>query len=52
MVSVECTPLIAGLSHEVIQALEKGEEVEKVNYVEESVFTYENAAMFIEDRQY
>lgn len=52
MVSVECNPLIAGLSHEAIQALEKGEEVEKVNYVEESVFTYENAAMFIEDRQY
>lgn len=52
MVSVECNPLIAGLSHEVIQALEKGEMVEKVNYVEESVFTYENAAMFIEDRQY
>lgn len=52
MVSVECNPLIAGLSHQVIQSLEAGESVEKVNYVEESVFSFENAAMYIEDRKY
>lgn len=52
MVSVECNPLIAGLSHEVIQKLEAGEEVNKVNYVEESVFSYENAAQFIDERKY
>jgi simple sugar transport system substrate-binding protein len=44
--------LIAGLSHEVIQKLEAGEEVNKVNYVEESVFSYENAAQFIDERKY
>lgn len=52
MVSVECNPLIAGLSHQVIQCLEAGEAVEKVNYVEESVFSYENAATYIEERKY
>jgi len=52
MVSVECNPLIAGLSHEVIQKMESGQEVDKVNYVEESVFTYENAAQYINDRKY
>lgn len=52
MVSVECNPLIAGLSHEVIQKLEAGEKVDKVNYVEESVFSYENAAQFIDERKY
>ncbi len=52
MVSVECNPLIAGLSHEVIQRLEAGEEVDKVHYVEESVFSYENAAEYINERKY
>lgn len=52
MVSVECNPLIAGLSHEVIQKLEAGEEVDKVNYVEESIFSFENAAQYINERKY
>jgi len=52
MVSVECNPLIAGLSHEVIQKLEAGEEIDKINYVEESVFSYENAAQYINERKY
>lgn len=52
MVSVECNPLIAGLSHEVIMKLEKGEPVSKVNYVEEEVFSYENAAEHINNRKY
>ncbi|MBO5371363.1 MAG: ABC transporter substrate-binding protein [Lachnospiraceae bacterium] len=52
MVSVECNPLIAGLSHQVIQDLEAGKTVDSVYYVEESVFTYENAAEYISDRKY
>ena len=52
MVSVECNPLIAGLSHEVIQKLEAGQEVNKVNYVEEAVFSYENAAEHMDGRKY
>ena len=52
LVTVECNPLIAGLAENVIQMLEKGEEVEKVYYSEESVFTYENASYYIDKRQY
>jgi len=52
MVSVECNPLIAGLSHEVIQKMEAGQEIDAVNYVEESVYTYENAANYIDGRRY
>ncbi|MBO5302703.1 MAG: ABC transporter substrate-binding protein [Lachnospiraceae bacterium] len=52
MVSVECNPLIAGLSHQVIQDLEAGKSVAPIHYVEESVFTYENASSHISDRKY
>lgn len=52
MVSVECNPLIAGLSHQVIQDLEAGKSVAPIHYVEESVFTYENASEYISDRKY
>ena len=52
MVSVECNPLIAGLAEQMIQELEQGREVGKVQYVEESVFTYKNAALYINNRKY
>jgi len=52
MVSVECNPLIAGIAERVIQDLEQGKEVGKLQYVEESVFTYKNAARYINDRKY
>ena len=52
MVSVECNPLIAGLSEKVIKQLESGVKVDPVQYVEESVFTYENAEKYINDRKY
>lgn len=51
-VSVECNPLLAGLTHEIIMKLEKGHKVDKVNYSEESVFTYENAAYYLDYRKY
>lgn len=52
MVSVECNPLIAGIAEKVIQDLEHGRETGKIQYVEESVFTYENAAKYISSRKY
>lgn len=52
MASVECNPLIAGLSEKVIRQMEAGLEVEPIQYVEELVFTYENADKYIGDRKY
>ena len=52
MVSVECNPLIAGISEQVIQELEAGNTVDSIQYTEESVFTYLNAAEYIDERKY
>lgn len=52
MVSVECNPLIAGVAERVIQDLEQGKEVEHIQYVEEAIFTYEDALDHIRDRKY
>ena len=43
-VDIECNPLQGPLIAEIIERLEKGEEVDKVSYVEEKVFEAENAA--------
>lgn len=51
-VSVECNPLLAGLTNEIIMKLEMGHEVDKVNYSDEDVFTYKNAAYYLNDRKY
>lgn len=51
-VTVECNPLIAGLSEKVIRDLEEGKEVDKLQYVEEEVFTYETAYKFVSNRKY
>lgn len=51
-VSVECNPLLAGLTNEIIMELEKGHKVDKVNYSEESVFTFKNASYYLNDRKY
>lgn len=50
--TVECNPLLADLTHEIINQLEAGEPVEKVYYSEESVYTYENAAASLPGRAY
>ena len=52
MVSVECNPLIAASAERVIADLEQGKEVGKIQYVEESVYTYKNAAQHISNRKY
>ncbi len=43
-VDIECNPLQGPLIAEIIERLEKGEEVDKVSYVEEKVFEAENAS--------
>lgn len=51
-VSVECNPLLATMVEQAIQKLEAGEILEKKYYTEEAVYTYENAAQYIESRTY
>lgn len=51
-VSVECNPLLASSVEEVIKKLEKGENVDKKYYTKEGVYTYQNAAQYIDERAY
>jgi simple sugar transport system substrate-binding protein len=44
-VDIECNPLQGLLIAEIIERLEKGEEVDKVSYVKEQVFEAENAGI-------
>ncbi|MDE6903544.1 MAG: ABC transporter substrate-binding protein [Lachnospiraceae bacterium] len=52
MVTVECNPLIAGLSEKAILDLEKGRRIEKVHFVQETVFTQENTVLHLMERKY
>ncbi len=51
-VTVECNPLHGPRVAEIIQKLEAGEEVEKIQYVDESVFDIKNAAEVLPTRLY
>ena len=51
-VDVECNPLEGPFVAELIQKLEKGEEVESVQYMEEGVYPADEAADVIDDRVY
>ena len=51
-VSVECNPLHGPRVAEIIQKLERGEKVEKLQYVEEGVYPAETAAELIDTREY
>lgn len=51
-VSVECNPLLADTVERAICMLEDGKTLEKKYYTEESVYTYENAAMYVDERTY
>lgn len=51
-VDIECNPLEGPLVAELIQKLEKGEEVEKIQYVEEGIFPADTAADVIGSRVY
>ncbi|NLC74871.1 MAG: LacI family transcriptional regulator, partial [Clostridiales bacterium] len=51
-VDVECNPLTGPLLADVIRKVVAGEDVDKVYYLEESVFTAENAGSVIDSRAY
>lgn len=51
-VDIECNPEQGEAIRQVIEALERGEPVEKNCYIVERVFTRENVGEFIEDRNY
>lgn len=51
-VDVECNPLEGPLVSEIIQKLEKGESVDKIQYVEEGVYPADTAADIIDSRAY
>ena len=50
--SVECNPLLASTVETVIEELEAGREVKKIYNTEENIYTYENAADYIDQRKY
>lgn len=49
---VECNPEQGEYVAEVIQKLQKGEEVEKEYLIEEKIFTKENVGLYLEERSY
>lgn len=51
-VDVECNPEQGDYVSDVIQKLEKGEQVEKSYIVEEQIFTPENVEQYLENRSY
>ena len=51
-VDVECNPLSGPLLSDVIRKVSAGMQVEKQYYMEEKVFTKENAGGYLEDREY
>ena len=51
-VTVECNPLHGPRVAEIIQKLEAGETVDKIQYVDESVFDIKNAAEVLPSRLY
>lgn len=49
----ECNPITAPLVEQIIQKLERGEAVEKIQYVDETYFDYKmNIGELIKDREY
>ena len=50
--TVECNPLLASTVEAVIEELEAGREVDKIYNTEENIYTYENAADYIDQRKY
>lgn len=51
-VDVECNPILAPDIESIISKLENGQSVDKINYVEEKVFTQKNVLSVLDDRKY
>ena len=50
--SVECNPLLANDVANIIQKVENGEEVELQYFTQEGIYSYENAALYVDTRKY
>ena len=51
-VDIECNPLQGSYLEEIVCKLENGEPVDKINYVEEKIFTQKNVLSLLDDRTY
>lgn len=51
-VDIECNPEQGPYIENVIQMLERGEEVEKAYFISEKIFTKENVSAYLKDRTY
>lgn len=51
-VDIECNPLSGPLLSDVIRKIEAGMQIKKEYYMEEKVFTKDNAGDYLEERQY
>lgn len=51
-VDIECNPLQGPYLEEIVRKLENGETVDKINYVEEKIFTQKNVLSVLDDRTY
>lgn len=51
-VDIECNPLQGSYLEEIVCKLENGESVDKINYVEEKIFTQKNVLSVLGDRTY
>ena len=51
-VDIECNPLQGTYIQGIINRLEDGESVDKINYVEEKVYTQKNVLSVLGDRVY
>ena len=52
LLTIECNPNQGELVNQVIEALEKGEQVPKKNYIEEQVVTQDNVKEILKNRTY
>lgn len=51
-VDIECNPLLGPYLEEIVCKLENGEPVDKINYVEEKIFTQKNVLSVLDNRIY
>ena len=51
-IDVECNPLQGPYIDDLIKRIERGETVERKNYIREEVFTAENVSQYLPDRTY
>lgn len=51
-VDIECNPLLGSYLEELVRKIQNKEPVDKINYVEEKIFTQKNVLSVLDDRTY